>query len=130
MRRLMTLARVAETFHVLPSQAARALDEDAEQLDLLCLDLLSYASIKEAFDRAGNDDKSLENIKDHPHMLAVRRNSFDLFKERRDAEAARNAGRMGPKHTDSRRETQKQQPDTDDVTPKPLTRQRRFANGG
>lgn len=79
----MTIARVAETFHVLPSQAARALDDDAEQLDLVCLDLLTYAEIKGAFDRAGNDDKALEHLKDHPHMLAVRRNAFDLHSERR-----------------------------------------------
>lgn len=97
MRRLMTIARIAEAFHVLPSLVARALDDDAEQLDIVCLDMLGYAAIKDAFDRAGNDDKSLEHLKDHPHMLAVRRNSFDLHSERRRkrlaAKAAADGGR-------------------------------------
>lgn len=127
MRRLLAVARVAEAFHVLPAAAARSLDDDPGQMDLVCLELLGYASIKDAFDRAGNDDKSLEHLKDHPHMLTVRRNSFDLHIERRRAQQARQAGL---EHIAGRRETQKQLSDTDDVTPKPLRRERRAPSGG
>ena len=97
MRRLLTVARVAEAFHVLPSVAARALDEDPEQLDVLCLTVLSYASVKSQFDQAGTDDDALKHLKDHPHMLAVRRNAFDLHLERvaarRAAQEEANNGR-------------------------------------
>ena len=82
MRRQLTLGRVAEHFHVLPSAAARALDEDPEQLDLVCLELLTYASVKGQFDAAGTDDDAIKHLKDHPHMLTVRRNTFVLHVDR------------------------------------------------
>lgn len=109
---------------MLPSAAARALDEDPEQLDLVCLDLLAYASIKDAFDRAGNDDKSIEHLKDHPHMLAVRRNAFDLHMERVKARQEREKQASQPQPQASRRETQKREPDAGPRAPRPRTRER------
>lgn len=120
MRRQFTVARVAETFHVLPSQVARALDDDAEQLDLVCLGLLGYANVKAQFDQAGSDDKSIEHLKDHPYMLSVRRNAFDLHLERvkRLKRAAAAEVEKG------RREKQAQAPDAPEVRRGPLKRER------
>ncbi len=46
---LYQVAKVAETFHVLPSVAARDLDEDPEQLSIVCLSLLNYGAAHEAY---------------------------------------------------------------------------------
>ena len=77
---------VAKAFGVLPSAAARDLDEDPEQLSLLCLPLLNYSDMKGIFDEAmrrGSDgDKMLAPYADSELMMAVRRNTLDLRRER------------------------------------------------
>lgn len=45
--------------------------------------ILNYAEIKGMFDRAGSDDSTIKHLADHPLMIAVRRNTFDLAVERR-----------------------------------------------
>jgi hypothetical protein len=119
-RRQFTLARIAETFHVLPSQVARALDDDAEQLDIICLGLLGYASVKSQFDQAGTDDRSIEHLKDHPYMLQVRRNAFDIHLERVKSRktAAESKSQKG------RREKQAQEADAPETKRGPLKRER------
>jgi len=54
-----TIANIADQFHVLPSVVARDLDEDPDQLSLRCMELLSYAQVKGAFDEAKGDPKKL-----------------------------------------------------------------------
>lgn len=86
------VGRIAETFHVLPSVAARDLDEDPEHLSQECMVILNYAEIKGMEERAGSDDTTIKHLANHPLMLAVRRNTFDLMVERRQKakeEAAR-----------------------------------------
>ncbi len=87
-RRLWTIAVVANSYHVLPSVVARDLDNDPEQLSLVCLTLLNYADAKRAFER-GNEHE-LASWKDSPMMGHVEKNTFDLHQERleqRKAEA-------------------------------------------
>lgn len=76
--RLWLVAVVAERFHVLPSVAARDLDEDPEHLSLLCMQLLRYAEAKNAFEAA--EDKAA--LGSSEMMSRVARNTFDLHKER------------------------------------------------
>lgn len=116
----MTIARVAETFHVLPSQVARALDDDPEQLDIVCMGLLGYASVKAQFDQAGNDDSSIKHLEDHPFMLAVRKNTFDLHMER----VAEFRKRQAAPLPDNRREQQAIAPDANEKKRGPLKRER------
>lgn len=75
MVRLWLLAKIGETFHVLPSAAARALDEDPERTDLTCASLLGYASVKRAYDRAKGDDDKLKHI-DEDQLARVRKVTF------------------------------------------------------
>jgi hypothetical protein len=51
--RIWTIATVAEAFHVLPSVVARDLDEDPEQLAIVCVQLLRYADAHRAYREAG-----------------------------------------------------------------------------
>ena len=55
-----TIATIAEHFHVLPSVVARDLDEDPDQLSLRCMELLTYAQVKRAYDDAKGDPKKLK----------------------------------------------------------------------
>lgn len=52
MYRLWICATVGKEFGVLPSAVARDLDDDPEQLSLLCLPLLRYAEAWAAYRRA------------------------------------------------------------------------------
>lgn len=79
-RRIWTIAIVAKEFGVLPSVVARDLDNDAEQLSLLCIEALRYSEAKRAFDSA-EDEESLKSWKGSAVMAAVDRNAFDLRKE-------------------------------------------------
>jgi len=72
---------VAETFHVLPSVAAKDLDDDPEYLSLLCLPLLRYAEAYHAERHAESED-ALKPWKGNPVMEDVLRNKFELHKER------------------------------------------------
>lgn len=97
MGRLWLIAAVAKAFHVLPSVAARDLDEDPERLSLLCLPLINYAEAKAAFDGA-EDDEALKGWAGSKSMEAVTRNTFELHKERvarRKAERERAAAEGG-----------------------------------
>ena len=78
---------MANSYHVLPSQAARDLDNDPEQLSLVCLTLLNYADAKRAFDQAKDKTRDLAAWKDSNLMPHVERNTFDLHKERLAARA-------------------------------------------
>jgi hypothetical protein len=75
------IATVAETFHVLPSVAARDLDEDPERLSLLCLPLLRYAEAKQAEENSKSEEE-LKAWKGSKIMEAVLENKFSLHKER------------------------------------------------
>jgi len=79
--RLWTAAVVANAFHVLPSVAARALDEDPERVDIECLELLNYARVKRLFDDAKSDEELAPYANDET-MLLVRRNTFDVHHSR------------------------------------------------
>lgn len=68
------MAAVAKEFGVLPSQAARAMDADSENLDILCVELLRYAEAKTVFD--SNNKKAIEAWKGSEMMEEVTRNSF------------------------------------------------------
>jgi hypothetical protein len=83
--RLWIVAKVAETFHVLPSVAARDLDEDPNQTAIECLALLNYARGKHVFDAAKGDDKKIESMGVSEDLAAdVRLNTFISLKERRE----------------------------------------------
>jgi len=72
---------VADQFHVLPSVAARDLDEDPERLSLVAISLLRYAHAKAEFDAADSDD-SLKHWKGSELMKTVKTNTFELHKAR------------------------------------------------
>lgn len=87
MVRLWIIANVAETFHVLPSVAARDLDDDPERLSLLCISLLRYAEAHGAEERS----KSKEDLapwKGSKIMELVLENKFALHKARLAARRA------------------------------------------
>jgi hypothetical protein len=69
---------------VLPTVAARDLDEDPERLSLVALSLLAYSQAKGAYDAARGDEKKLEAWKDSNTMRRVKDNSFAAMKERMD----------------------------------------------
>ena len=92
MVRLWTIEIVAESFHILPTVAAEALDDDAEGLILSSLNLLTYARAKSDFDRDG--DKAEERWEDPSLIREAADNAFDIaktIKARRD----RSKGRPG-----------------------------------
>jgi hypothetical protein len=76
--------RIAKEFGVLPSVAARDLDNDPERLSMIAVSLLAYSQAKAAYDAADGDDKKLEAWKDSDTMAEVRSNSFALMKDRMD----------------------------------------------
>ena len=69
---------------MLPTVAARDLDEDPERLSLLALTMLGYSQAKSAYDAANGDDKKLEPWKESNTMRAVKDNQFAAMKERMD----------------------------------------------
>lgn len=79
--RLLVIARVAETFHVLPTIVARDLDRDPERLSLMCMSLLQYAEAHDAEKRATSDDdmKAWRGNKVMDMVLDVK---MELHKER------------------------------------------------
>jgi hypothetical protein len=78
---LWLVANVAEAFHVLPTEVARDLAEDPEQLSLLCLSFLRYAEAKHAEQRAKSDD-DLAAWQGSRVMDFVLENRVALHKER------------------------------------------------
>lgn len=83
---------VAESWGVSPLQAARELDDDPEQLALVCIPLLRYAEAKRALDGAKTeDDAALKAWKGSPLMEAVKQNTVGLHKERKRRAAAERA---------------------------------------
>jgi hypothetical protein len=79
--RLWAITVAAEHWHVLPSVAARDLDDDPQQLALVCRTLSIYAQAKAAFDTA-TDDSQLEAWKSSELMTQVQANAFAFHKER------------------------------------------------
>lgn len=77
-------ARIAKEFGVLPSVAARDLDDDPERLSLTAMSLLAYSQAKSAYDAADGDSKKLEPWKDSNTMRRVKDNTFAAMKERLD----------------------------------------------
>lgn len=75
------IAVVADAFHQLPSVVARDLDDDPEQLSLVCLSLLQYAQAYRAYDTAKGDIEKTA-WKDSEIMSQVIQNAFDLHRER------------------------------------------------
>jgi hypothetical protein len=69
---------------VLPSVAARDLDEDPERLAITAMTLLAYSQAKAAYDAADGDDKKLEPWKDSNVMRRVKDNTFAAMKDRLD----------------------------------------------
>jgi hypothetical protein len=90
--RLWALALVAETFHVLPSVAARDLDEDPGQTALVCMSLLRYSEAHRALTGSmkdkDRDEKSLAPWKGNRLMAAAKRNWASLERERMARRAA------------------------------------------
>lgn len=82
MERLWLLAKIGETFHVLPSVVARALDEDPERTDLTAATLLGYAAVKRQYDLAKGDDAKTSHL-DEDTVARVRMNQFIGAKEKR-----------------------------------------------
>lgn len=80
MGRLWIIAAVAEAFHVLPTIVAREMDDDPENLSIICLQMLRYAEAKRA-EEVSKDEKDLEAWKGSWIMEQVLQNKFDLFKE-------------------------------------------------
>jgi hypothetical protein len=76
--------RVAKEFNVLPSVAARDLDEDPERLSMTAVSLLAYSQAKAAWDAAEGDSSKLDAWKDSDLMAQVQKNAFDMTKERVD----------------------------------------------
>ena len=88
----MAVARVAETFHQLPSVVARDLDRDPERLSLLCLHFLQYADAYDAEKRAQSDD-DLKHWRGSEIMDMVVQNKYDFHKERVEARRAEDAAK-------------------------------------
>ena len=80
--RLWLIAKIGQTFSQLPSVVAAALDEDPEQIDLVCATMLGYGQTKDAYDAAGGDDKKLKHYNTDV-LNAIRKNTFEMHKERR-----------------------------------------------
>ena len=78
---MLTIARVAETFHVLPSVVARDLDRDPERLSLICMSLLQYAEAYDAEKRAKSED-DMKMWKGNKVMDMVIDTKFALRQER------------------------------------------------
>jgi len=78
---LWLVTQVAEQFHVLPSVAARDLDDDPERLSLVAVSLLRYAHAKAEFDVADSDDR-LKHWKGSELMKTVKKNTFELHQAR------------------------------------------------
>ena len=76
--------RVAKEFGVLPSVAARDLDEDPERLSMIAVSLLAYSQAKSAWDAADGDPKNLEAWKDNDTMASVQTNVMTFAKQRID----------------------------------------------
>jgi hypothetical protein len=75
------VALIAERFHVLPSQAARELENDPTQLAIYCIELLSYAEMHSAAKNA-KDEHSLDRWRGNDLMERVLGTMADLQKER------------------------------------------------
>jgi len=85
--RLMAIARVAETFHVLPSVVARDLDTDPERLSLTCMTLLQYSEAHSAEKRSSSKD-DMKIWRGNKVMDMVLDTKMELHKERVAARAA------------------------------------------
>ena len=79
--RLWLLAKIGQTFHVLPSEVARAIDHDPERIDLTCATLLGYANSKKVYDTAEGDDAKMKHLPESQQAM-VRKNTFAIHKER------------------------------------------------
>ncbi len=83
MARLWQIAQVAKEYHVLPAVAARDLDEDPEQLSLVCLSLLNYGVGYNVY-RAANK-RQIEGFRKSPQgdrlMTLVQDIAFELTEE-------------------------------------------------
>ena len=79
MARLWTLSRIAEEFHVTPSEAESLLLDDDDNRAIEILELRAYANAKRAYSDA---DGKLENLEKTELMNAVIDNDFALQRAR------------------------------------------------
>ena len=79
MARLWTLSRIAEEFHVTPSEAESLLLDDDDNRAIEILELRAYASTKRAYDQA---DGKLDQLEKTDLMSTVIDNDFALQRER------------------------------------------------
>ena len=78
-RRLLTIANVAREFHLLPTVVARDLDNDPDQLSLLCLQALRYSDAFRAYKRGKKAE--MDAWKDSSIMRQVTENDFARARE-------------------------------------------------
>lgn len=78
------MGQIAEAFHVLPSVAARDLDDDPERLSLAVMPLLAYSRAYHALDAAqGADGAAALKAWDGSKMMEyAKRNKIALMKSR------------------------------------------------
>lgn len=79
MLRLWQAACVAKAFGVLPSQAARDLDNDPDRVSLACLKLLRYSEAKEVYD--SNDPRAISAWEGSRMMELVKEIDFERTAE-------------------------------------------------
>lgn len=77
------IAQVAQTYSISPLQAAHELDNDPEQLALVCIPLLEYGRAKAAFDAAGGDPDKLKAWEGSRIMERVQENTMETLRRRR-----------------------------------------------
>ncbi len=76
--RLMTIHRICEEFHCLPSAAQMELENDPEHLALELLPVRGYIAAKQAFDSARNKVDDLVAWEGNPMMTLVETHTFEF----------------------------------------------------
>jgi hypothetical protein len=74
----LLIANVSEFYHVLPSEVARELGNDPEQLAMICPELTTYARAKAAAE--STDDAQGKAWEGHPMMLMVRKHQQESLR--------------------------------------------------
>jgi hypothetical protein len=73
--RLFLVAQIAKEFGQLPSVVARDLDNDPEQLSVICRELLAYSDAKSVFDRSNKQEHAA--YEGSPMFEAVKAYEFE-----------------------------------------------------
>lgn len=77
--RLLLISRICQEFNCLPSEAARELMEDPEQLVFSVMEARSYMACKEAYDSTTSEtDDKLEPWLDSPMLELVKATTLRL----------------------------------------------------